>query len=146
MTTVAWDGKTLAADTLMMDGERGRFCETNKIHDCGDYVAAGAGEVQSVLLVMPWVLDGMKPDTKPRIEGDVEILVIEKATGKAVLLEKLLVPIPVPPCIAIGSGCCWAMAAMDHGRDAVEAIEYAKGRDTGTGYGTTKWEFERRGP
>lgn len=34
---------------------------------------------------------------------------------------------------AFGSGCDWALAALDHGKTAKEAVEYAKTRDCYTG-------------
>lgn len=38
-----------------------------------------------------------------------------------------------PYSVAIGSGRDFALAAMDHGKTAVEAVKYAAGRNTGTG-------------
>jgi hypothetical protein len=44
-----------------------------------------------------------------------------------------LVRMPVTGPIAYGTGWKWALAAIDHGKDAVAAVEYAATRDHDTG-------------
>ena len=38
-----------------------------------------------------------------------------------------------PYSVAVGSGRDFALSAMDHGKNAIEAVKYAATRDTGTG-------------
>lgn len=125
MTTVAFDGKTLAADT---HSETSVNMKIHKLHRLasGDLFAA-AGSVQEILTVLAWLNGGEKPGSLENFEG----LIITK-TGAERLGERLMrVPCLEPFC-AIGSGAHFALAAMACGRSAVEAVRVAARFDPGT--------------
>lgn len=127
MTTVAFDGKTLAADTMAISGGLKR--RTQKIFRLGDgRLFGGSGLYEEVLLVRDWLNDG---GVKPKLE-DFSGLVI--SNGKAFLLGQLLVLMPLDDKYAVGSGRDFAIAAMQLGKTAKESVEFAAQFDAWTGY------------
>ena len=73
MTTIAWDGKTLAADTR----STGVFImKTVKIAKINNDLFAYAGAIQDGALVMKWYADGCPPPEKPTIESNFSAIVI----------------------------------------------------------------------
>ena len=125
MTTVAYDGITLAADT---HSETSISMTTHKLHRLasGDLFAA-AGSVQEILTVLCWLNGGEKPANLDNFEG----LIITRH-GAERLGERLMrVPVLEPFC-AIGSGAHFALAAMDCGRNAAAAVRVAAKFDPGT--------------
>lgn len=127
MTTIAWDGKTLAGDTRSTAG--GFAYQTTKVFKLPDgrlYGACGAAEEGEA--VLQWlVLGGDKPQVK-----DFCAILIED--GKCFRLEDKLIKFQVDsPFHAIGSGRDYAMAAMHYGKNAREAVELACVYDVYTG-------------
>lgn len=137
MSTIAWDGKTLAADTLVnCDG--GRCGHTSKIYrwmrgDGVEMVVAGAGELAQLAALCQW-LENPEME-KPSVEK-MEAIALTLVKGKIIstqLYDHSLVPFLMRGPTALGSGWQWAMAAMDHGKSATQAVEYAITRDVCTG-------------
>jgi len=137
MSTVAWDGKILAADKRATIGSLHRT--TMKIHRVGSslvgYVGAGAQSRE----VLAWACGGFKKSAFPESQRDVEksttLLVIRPGgmihvyehTPHAVIYEDKQ--------FAIGSGRDFALAAMRLGKSAREAVLLAAEFDPGTGNG-----------
>jgi ATP-dependent protease HslVU (ClpYQ) peptidase subunit len=75
-------------------------------------------------------------DQMPEIMKDDDFntdLLIVTQDKRILQLSKYLAPVEIlSPNYAIGSGSQWATAAMDHGKSAKEAIEYAATRDPHT--------------
>lgn len=130
MTTIAFDGKTLACDMQISYGDHVYANRSKKVDlDCGG-VLVGAGELQDTHLVAEWINGGRDPERKPPVGDGYSAFVV--IGGVVYELEHKLILIPASPNVATGSGWGWATAAMDFGCNAVEAIEYAGKRDGGT--------------
>lgn len=136
MTTIAWDGKTLAADRRTSFGSR--ITTVTKAHRVNGHLVAGAGITAQINEMIVWFRDGANPATFPAAQrGDdaVSLLVITPARE-----VHLYCNTPYPLVIedkftAIGSGSEFALAAMHCGKSAVEAVEVAAVFDSATGGG-----------
>ncbi len=120
MTTVAWDGCTLAADTRITEGtliQRGQ-----KLFRLSDgRLFGGAGDLESIHVVVEY-LESEADDKPDGLENFTALLI--DTDGRAWRLESRLVPMPVlGPYAAIGSGQPYALMAMELGRSAREAVE-----------------------
>lgn len=136
MTTIAWDGSMLAVDRLACMGGTKR--KVKKLHDCGDYAYAGAGNYAATFEVAEWLRNGAKPDARPTFEKDEDPqgIAIHLPTGKAFMVEgrkQFLIPVDAPH--AEGTGRDAALAAMWCGRSAAEAVAIASEIDVSTGGG-----------
>lgn len=120
MTTIAWDGKTLAADTRATSS--GMPYKAVKLFKLADgSLFAGSGDYGQVCSVREWLESGGE---KPRADDFAGLLVAPD--GAAFRLETALIRLPLyEPFHAIGSGRDFAMAAMHCGRSAREAVEIA---------------------
>lgn len=144
MTTIAWDGRTVAADTLgVCDGDmhQNPFAKIIKQYD--GRVIGFTGDGGMAPLWIAWVIDGADPFETPltklkRSQPDATIsngsvLVFQK--DKLAIRYCHLHPFPVrwgaPE--AFGSGAGYAIGAMDMGASAQQAIEVAMRRDVNTG-------------
>lgn len=126
MTTVAWDGRTLAADTHSQTSVN---LKVHKLHRLANgALFAAAGSVQEILAVLGWLNGGEKPADLQDFEG----LIITKH-GADRLGERLMSVPSLEPFCAIGSGAHFALAAMACGKTAVEAVRIAARFDPGTG-------------
>ncbi|MCE8003631.1 20S proteasome subunit A/B [Billgrantia ethanolica] len=130
MTTIVWDGTTLATDSLIsVNGSTYNHAQKLFQLDNGEWVAF-AGEQQEWWEVLEWLQAGAPRNDKPNVSR-VE-MIIAGPDGVFEMFNKL-VRIPVNGPVAYGTGWKWALAAIDHGKSAVEAVEYAIGRDHDSG-------------
>lgn len=131
MTTIAWDGKRLAADSQITTSSGVRDGYRTKILRRGAVIAGAAGPVGSIKAFTDWVQGGLVGDI-PAMHPDTEALLI--APGHVLSLEDggRLVPMNVNV-TAIGSGAKMAIGAMEAGASARKAIEIAARRDVWTG-------------
>lgn len=128
MTTIAWDGRSLAADR-----QSSYHCNPVAKIEHNAYGLVGAsGDFDLGLAVMVW-LAGNGP--KPAIPSDATLTVLHvDHDGKARIYHNALVPIPAGlPFFAIGSGRDYAMGAMAMGASAEEAVRIAARFDESTG-------------
>ncbi|MFC4158692.1 hypothetical protein [Chitinimonas lacunae] len=123
MTTVAWDGTTVAADTQANNS--GLRSRTKKLHRLQDgRIYAFSGEIQDGRAVYDW-LNGGEKSPKPAVSSSFVALLI-CPNGHAYTIEDKLVLLPVLEGFrAIGSGRNFAMGAMAVGADAVKAVAAA---------------------
>jgi hypothetical protein len=130
MTTIAWDGKTLAADSRATSN--GMPYKAVKIFRLDDgAIFAGSGDYGQVCSVKDW-LECPIGKSKPAADDFAGLYVT--TNGEAFRLESSLVMLPLhEPFHAIGSGRDFAMAAMHCGRAAREAVEIAIVYDVFTG-------------
>lgn len=131
MTTVAFDGTTLAADTRWQSAYI-QCHETSKIFRHKNKVCGAAGLAQDAILFRQWVIGGMKEDQKPNLCKDTFCAIVV-TDGKPERYESALVPMPAGVPSATGSGCELAMGAMLAGANAKKAVQIASRLDTGTG-------------
>lgn len=129
MTTIAFDGKIMAADSRMV-GDFIEPADAAKVHRIKGSLYGAAGTAESCELFFDWVRDG-KPGEKPKVGSDFEALEYD---GKVLLWygEKVRgVKLGSPN--AIGSGSKFAQAAMVCGKTARQAVKVAMQLDPGTG-------------
>lgn len=131
MTTIAWDGKTLAADSRATSN--GMPYKAVKIFTLSDgSIFAGSGDYGQVCAIRDWLYDLENPKSKPNADDFAGLIVSPR--GDAFRLEAALIRLPIHEAFhAMGSGRDFAMAAMHCGRTAREAIEIAALYDVFTG-------------
>lgn len=143
MTTIAWDGKMLAADRRFSGGN-GSFT-TTKIRRVKGCLVAMAGNFSLALELAQWFEDGANPKEFPSANRDIDkgaTLVVIQADGLIFKYESSPVPCPFyDKKIAIGSGGDFARAAMHLGVAADVAVEIAALFDNTTGNGVNTLTF-----
>lgn len=130
MTTIAWDGRTLAGDTL---STAGAYCrDVDKIWNLGNNVLfGGSGYYQDVVAVRNWLMD-KDPDGQPEVDDSFCAIIVRG--GICYRLESALIEMPVKESYhAVGSGAPFAVVAMFLGKSAEESVEIAAQFDENTG-------------
>ena len=138
MTTIAFDGSTIAADMLAVDNW-GLKDNVSKLLRGNDFIAGGAGERSKILhwwssvekMSFEEVLRFGFPDYDAE-KNDPAIVIAYKNGGAYKHAGGLFVPCS-RPFHAVGSGRDYALAAMHLGRSAKEAVEVAMVFDNNTG-------------
>lgn len=141
MTTICWDGKTMAADRQSTTSGMRHQSPRAKIHQ-GTYhgmpaLFAGAGTVVYSAAVLEWLLLGMPDERKPEMPGNPDSFTVFVATEEGVFLYvDSLRPVPLGQIKwAIGSGGEYAFGAMAVGANAKKAVEIACAFDVNSGMG-----------
>lgn len=136
MTTIAFDGKLVAADRRI-SGDGHALTHVRKLHSVsGRWIVASAGTAADCDAFLRWVKDHghLMPDNPAPNEGDeFQGLVIDRRTGKVTYYDLDGKAFPVTAPIAIGSGAQYARGAMLAGKDARAAVKIAAQCDGGTG-------------
>lgn len=130
MSTIAWDGRMLAADTRGVIGESLPI-ESHKLYRLTEgRLYAAVGTKSDLLLAKEWLL---MAGEKPALDESFAALLV-LANGQCVRLEDKLVALPVcEPFVALGSGRDFALAAMALGQTAEQAVALAARFDIWTG-------------
>ncbi len=127
MTTIAFDGKTMAGDSHCGGDFIGRTTKVVKVKGC---LYGFAGNLEQCNLFIDWVKDG-KPKEKPKNMSIFECLEYD---GKNVYWwGEWMRGVKMNSPQAIGSGARFAQAAMLCGKNAREAVGVAKKLDVHTG-------------
>lgn len=139
MTTIAWDGKILAADRQTNHGDLRQL--TQKIAVINGSLVAGAGAVPDILELQEWLRRGANPSEFPSPQRDDETrthAIVVPPKGPAVLYMGGTIPSPVYGRFwALGSGRDFAMMAMHLGKSALQAVLLAQKFDTASGLGAS---------
>ena len=129
MTVIAWDGKTLAADSQSTSDNNTTIISDGKIWVHGGLLFGATGSRGEGLILAKWYIDGAVFDKYPVLPGPHDIdtdLIVVTQDEIAVYYES---PIPCPFSkdmqLAWGSGAQAAMGAMAHGATAAQACEAA---------------------
>ena len=141
MTTIAWDGKTLAADRQAHHGPSNTKYERKKLCVLDGKAIAGAGRASLNDAMANWITyGGDLPDACK--EGEYTV-VVANAENECEVYEGVPIPLKIPAGVKLawGSGAQAAMAAMECGKDAREAIEIASRVDLDTGCGIDSHTF-----
>lgn len=140
MTSIAWDGKTLATDSRMTDGPMVFSNNAEKIHklDDGSLVAL-CGDFGLHRDVIAWLEGGEKPVLIP--EEDVSGLQVF-ADGTAREFNRTFRFMTAKAPWAGGSGTPYVMTALMLGYKAEAAIEVACQLDTKSGLPVQLGDFE----
>lgn len=137
MTTIAWDGVTLAADKQA--SASGMIFNVTKIFRVNGCLVGAAGDFDRINEMVAWFADGADPAKLPpfqRSNDDYVGLLVIRPDLSINKYERATTPFKIEsPFFAIGSGRDFAMAAMHLGKTAQEAVEVAAAMDTGTGNG-----------
>jgi ATP-dependent protease HslVU (ClpYQ) peptidase subunit len=132
MTTIAWDGKTLAGDRQSNFGPL--RATTTKVHRIEGRLVGGAGCSFKLREVHNWFWAGMPKDQYPKMDsGDIDLICIGPH-GSIFLYSDSATPVLIEDKIfAVGSGRDYALAAMHLGQTAEQAVRVAAVFDPGTG-------------
>ena len=127
MTCIAWDGKLLAADKLVISGyKRASF---TKIRRIGDALVGFAGNTILTNAMFSWIEIGENPDKFPEAQRDKDNFTAGmKITldGQIYLYENAPIPwLNERKIWAIGSGAEIAIGAMAAGASAEDAVKIA---------------------
>lgn len=141
MTTIAFDGKTMAADKQSVAGSR-KYQKLNCKIRSGKYhgmpaLFSGAGTIVYCDAVVEWLLAGMPDENRPEMPTSPDSFTVIVATELG-LFEYIdsLRPIALGPLKwAIGSGAEYALGAMAAGACAKRAVEIACEFDINSGMG-----------
>lgn len=132
MTVIAWDGNTLAADSMSSDGYLHGSCIKLTEHRRRGkrYLMAGTGTSRAIEAVRRWFITGAKPDKFPKFafddNGCMRFIVVDCENGVVRDYQGVAIPCiekAVP--FAWGCGAEAAMGAMAHGATATQAVETA---------------------
>jgi ATP-dependent protease HslVU (ClpYQ) peptidase subunit len=140
MTTIAFDGLILAADSLCCWGnmKESRDAEKLRFVDGHYYAVTGADGMLDALIA--WHKAGAKPEQYPRVgETGAQLVVINKTLRACIYYEQdQPYGCAVPRRWAIGTGRDFAMGALHAGANAVDAVRIAANLDTRSG-GPVQW-------
>lgn len=137
MTTIAWDGKTMACDTLRTDGWGLKQYEPCKVMEGKDFLLGGAGDWSVILkfqkrvaeMSAEQILDLGYPDYKK--DENAPSLMLATKFGVFTHGEGVWMRIS-RPFHAIGSGRDYALMAMYLGKTAQEAVALTEEFDNDT--------------
>ena len=141
MTTIAWDGKTLAADRQAHHGPSNTKYECKKLRVLNGRAIAGAGIKCLNDAMASWIAYG--GDLPEACKQGEYTVVVANAENECEVYEGVPIPLKIPAGVKLawGSGAQAAMAAMECGKDAREAIEIASRVDLDTGCGIDSHTF-----
>lgn len=138
MTVIAWDGKTLAVDRRCSQGEM--HMTVRKVHKHKGKAICVTGDPDYGEQLVDWYKQGAIREEWPQ-KGDstyTELIVFD---GRSVLTYASPSPIKIrDKKFAAGSGRAYALAAMELGKTAKEAVKLACKFDPGCGNGIDTWE------
>ncbi len=125
MTVIAWDGKTLAADRQCTDGNI--VSECTKIFKVDGAAIAFCGRDSAIIELLDWYTSGCNPEEWPKFQKpDNFTTMIVALDGKCFEYEERHTSRPIEGnFMAWGSGRNFAVAAMDLGKSASEAVAVA---------------------
>lgn len=122
MTTIAFDGKTVAADSLCVGECRHRVQKLVRID--GKIIGCSGGWSDANRFIR-WVKEGCPAEDTPELSEEFNALVVHP-DGSYIVFENALEPMTFDdPFFAIGSGQAAAMGAMRAGANAKRAVEIA---------------------
>jgi 20S proteasome alpha/beta subunit len=136
MTTIAWDGKTLAADKRAVNNGYSGGTVT-KIHHWTGGLCAFSGDLDVGMQMVQWLRDGANPAKYPaQQEKNACVFLVIMRDGRTCRYESTPVALWFEnEQQAMGSGRDYALAAMHLGKTAREAVEVAIALDCGSGNG-----------
>lgn len=145
MTTIAWDGKTLAVDSMVTSGDV--ITGTNEVKlflDVGRFKAVAiSGCIVQLLPLLDWIRSG-EDGTPPKMdESDSIMCVTEKGKLLTFWHGYSSTGQHSKGVSSGGNGWQLALGAMDAGASAVEAIKIACKRNCYTGGKIRSYTFEK---
>lgn len=137
MTTVAWDGHVLAVDSQVTSGDSIALYK-NKLIKTNFGWLAGCGTLRDVLRLAACINaseGAIWPEGpyEPPTGLECTCFHITKDFFHRYESDGYAVDHELRAMACTGTGWEWARAALDHGCNAIQAVEYAKERDIYTG-------------
>jgi hypothetical protein len=133
MTTIAWDGETLAADTQGSNGV-GKFNISKVFRLSSGAIVGGSGTCYLIHKFIAWLDEGGKGDPPKPQDDDDEVYLLMVKPDRIVWLCEEGGPYPINETkFAVGSGATFARAFMHLGKTAEEAVALTSLFDKGTG-------------
>lgn len=146
MTVIAWDGSTLAADTLAVTGNL--IGHTRKIHRVRGMLVGASGNSATACELVEWARKGFKLKDYPAAQKSdywARMMVIMPDKSICIYENASHVPIHfVDKYYAIGCGSDIAMAIMANGGNAYDACAAACKVLVDCGLPITKLEWKRK--
>jgi hypothetical protein len=137
VTTIAWDGTSLAADRLVSSpGHKYSAKKIRKVElEEGEFLVAGfAGDLTACAQMLDWAETGFDPEQAPEMADDAVEGIAAYSTGLVYLIcGTRMMPLTVDVPAAVGSGGSAAMASMVREKDALLAVKTARKVDPFTG-------------
>lgn len=137
MTTIAWDGFTLAADKMAASGNTKHGLVTKIFRVNGSLVGI-TGSLCEGLALLDWFRGGADPKSVPDVGDDCDSRLVVITPEKSIQVYEVPYTLPIVfenSFQAFGSGRDFALAVMSHGMDARSAIVTASRFDLYTGGG-----------
>lgn len=145
MTTIAWDGTTLAADRASWSGNsKYRVRKVHKVvaADGQKFLVAFAGDQAFANLVLRWMRGGPHPGAYPNSdEVTIGVVIDEKHRVWRLDSQKLSYSQILERIHASGGGQDFAIGALEAGATAEQAIRIAIKRSDMAGLGVDSVKF-----
>ena len=136
MTTIAFDGEILAADTQMYCGNFKCQDPVTKIKVVEGIAYAITGYVAWFDAWIQWYKSGSNPHHTPMCsfndDNQGNLIVVQKDGTGFIYSKAMPYPARIGKLDAWGSGSEFAIGAMMHGATAIEAVEIAIKANSGT--------------
>lgn len=141
MTTIAWDGTSLAGDRLR--SFNGTPVPATKVFRIGRLLVGCAGDSEDCVSFIAWIAAGMDQKAPPKMES-LDALVIDGDNKNQVFwYSQRCIPLPLEvKQWALGSGADYALGAMHAGANAHRAVTIACGLDVNSGLGVDVVEMK----
>lgn len=132
MTTIAFDGTTIASDTRMGSDNNNDMTPRQKFVVEGDVIYTASGLAAALYPFIDWHKAGADPKDFPSFPNDVTLWSITR-DGIAEYFKDTPWPVrhTVYP-LALGTGCEYALGAMTAGASPEEAVRIAMKWDANT--------------
>lgn len=139
MTVIAFDGKTIASDSLsVIDDAYKATGNKKKLHNINGKLYGLAGEVDAIVQMLEYFRNPVSP--KPTIEGSAVALEVHE-DGSVFCYRDTLVREKIQAPVAIGCAYMIALGVMKAGGSAKRAVEVACEIDIHCGVPVQTMEF-----
>jgi hypothetical protein len=133
MTTIATDGKTIAADGQNTSGWEIVDLQYEKIRAVNGSVYATSGDAGMLDPLIAWSEAGAAAKDVPQKYGDGWSFLVISREGRKLYTSGCPYPTPVPKEFTLGSGGDYARGAMRAGKSPAEAVAIAIELDAASG-------------
>lgn len=144
MTTIAWDGESLAADRAAWSGGcKYRVRKVHKItHGDSTFLVAMCGDGSFAELVVRWMRGGAHPGAYPNTDNiTIAIVIDERRRIWRLDAQKLSYSRVLEKKHATGAGQDFAIGALEAGASSKQAIQIAIKRSDYAGLGVDVVKF-----
>ena len=145
MTTIVWDGTALAGDRLTTWGnEWSRSRKVYKVRDVKGrvFLFGACGLTEDGILFRQWLKSGQTQYPQREMKSNESHALIVNERLRVFHMSEKFVMVPVLRRFwAIGTGCEFALGALECGKSAADAVRIAARRDRNTGLGVDVVKF-----